>query len=208
MFSPRSFSPRRCRGITFGAGFGLYERAGADLRDEYRRRGSPSARRRPQEANRFRAGGSWRLLSTSSFLPGGGISWDLAVIRITGGIEISGRISGGVTLECSRCLEDFDQPVDLRLREHALWLDSEDIEPGDDYAEEYLVLDGTMDLLPVLRDAICLSLPSRRICSDQCRGICPVCGVNLNLEQCGCTVERVDSRLKPLLELKKRMEKK
>ena len=142
-----------------------------------------------------------------AFLPGDGVSWDLRITRITGGIEISGRISGSVTLECSRCLEDFDRPVDLRVREHALWLGSEDIEPGDDFAQEYLVLDGILDLLPVLRDAICLSFPSRRVCSEQCRGICPVCGVSLNLEQCGCTREHVDERLKPLLELKKRMEK-
>lgn len=141
------------------------------------------------------------------FFPGEGISWDLAVTRVTGGIEISGGISGRVTLECSRCLEDFDQQLNIRLREHTLWLGSEDIEPGDDYAEEYLVLDGTMDLLPVLRDAICLSFPSRRVCSEGCRGMCPVCGVNLNLEECGCTVEQLDGRLEPLLELKKRMEK-
>jgi len=142
-----------------------------------------------------------------TFIPGDGVSWDLQVTRITGGVEISGRITGRVTLGCSRCLEDFEQPVDLRLRELALWLDSEDTEPGDDYAEEYLVLDGTLDLLPVLRDAICLSFPSRRLCSDECRGICPTCGSNLNLEQCGCTGEQLDGRLKPLLELKKRMEK-
>lgn len=142
-----------------------------------------------------------------TFLPGDGVSWDLHITRITGGVEISGRVSGLVTLECARCLENFDQPVDLRLREHALWLGSEDIETRDDYAEEYLVLDGTLDLLPVLRDAICISFPGRRVCSDQCRGICQVCGVNLNIEQCGCGKEQVDGRLKPLLELKKRMEK-
>src|SRR5450756_3140887 len=57
-----------------------------------------------------------------TFLPGDGVSWDLHITRITGGVEISGRVSGLVTLECARCLENFDQPVDLRLREHALWL--------------------------------------------------------------------------------------
>jgi uncharacterized protein len=165
----------------------------------------------PRVGDRKKLTGSIRVVVTGgydlSFFPGEGISWDLTVKRITGGIEISGRISGKVTLECSRCLEDFDQSVDLRLMEHALWLGSQDTEPGDDYGEEYMVLDGTIDLLPVLRDAISLSLPSRRVCSEKCRGICPFCGVNLNVEQCGCAGEHVDGRLKPLLELKKRMER-
>lgn len=140
------------------------------------------------------------------FLPGDRVTWDLDVRRITGGVEVSGKVSGPVTLECARCLEEFEYPVNLALKEHALWISEEEIEPGVDYAEEYLVLDGILDILPVLRDAICFSFPVKRVCSDECRGICPVCGVNLNLEQCGCSKQEVDERLKPLLELKRRME--
>jgi len=151
---------------------------------------------------RIVAGDSYEL----TFLPGDNVAWSVEVRRITGAVVLTGDLSGTVTLQCYRCLESFEYPLDIRLRENALWLSEEDVEPGDDFADEYEVMDGTLDLLPVLRDAICLAFPVKRICSEACRGLCTACGSNLNIDPCECDTTRIDARLRPLEGLKKRME--
>jgi uncharacterized protein len=47
-----------------------------------------------------------------------------------------------------------------------------------------------------------LSLPTRPLCREDCRGLCPHCGINLNRESCGCREERLDSRLAALRSIK------
>lgn len=141
-----------------------------------------------------------------SFLEGERIEWSLDALRIAGGVELSGRVSGIIELECNRCLAAYEQEITLELFEHLLWLESEKMEPGDDYAGEYAVIDGVLDLSQVLRDAICLGLPSVRVCSPECRGICPGCGADLNREPCRCSGEKSDPRLKPLEDIRKRLE--
>lgn len=141
-----------------------------------------------------------------TFTQGDQVTWELEVRRIAGGVEITGRIRGVITLSCYRCLEDFEFPLSLRVREHALWLSEEEFEEQDESGLDYMVTDGILDLEPVVRDSICLAFPVKRVCDESCRGLCVRCGANLNLESCGCDTAPMDSRLKPLEELKKRLE--
>jgi len=140
------------------------------------------------------------------FLPGEGVDWSLEMRRIVGAVEVSGTVSGSITLTCYRCLKGFGFPLSVQLREHVIWLNEGDMQPGDERTDEYVVSGGILDLTPMFRDAICLALPSKRICSEQCKGLCPGCGVDLNIEQCDCDTRNIDARLKPLADLKKRME--
>lgn len=141
-----------------------------------------------------------------AFIPGGDIAWDVEIRRIAGGVAVTGSISGTVTLHCYRCLESFSHPFSLTVREHALWLSNGEVEDEEELVEEYVVDDGVLDLMPVFRDAICLAFPIQRVCREECRGLCKACGANLNVEECGCDLKVVDTRLSPLAELKKRME--
>lgn len=140
------------------------------------------------------------------FLPGNGINWSLDMRRIEGAVEVNITVGGRVELTCYRCLKKFDFSLDIKTREHALWLEEGKEKPGDEAMDEYVVTGESLDLTPILRDAICLGLPSRRVCEEKCRGLCPVCGADLNLEQCGCDTGPTDARLKPLADLKKRLE--
>ncbi len=140
------------------------------------------------------------------FVPGDEVAWSFDIRRIAGGVEVNGLITGVTTLLCYRCLEGFEFPLSLKVREHALWLSEADLEEDNEPATEYMVSDGMLDLESILRDAVCLAFPARRVCGDDCRGLCALCGANLNLEPCGCDTRRVDTRLKPLEELKNRLE--
>lgn len=140
------------------------------------------------------------------FGPGKSIEWALDLRRIAGAVEISGKVTGDVMLQCYRCLEDFTFPLSIELREHALWLSGGPGEEDEETSPDYLVVDGILDIEPVLRDAVVLAFPARRICDMECKGLCVRCGANLNLEPCTCEARPVDVRLSPLAELKKRME--
>ncbi len=138
------------------------------------------------------------------FTAGVDMEWAVELKRLSDAVEIAGSISGEVELECVRCLHKFDFPLDIAIREIAIFVGSgyEEIEGP---AGEYLVVDGVLDLEQVFRDAICLSLPHRRVCADTCRGICPLCGADLNVETCSCASRQIDIRLKPLLKLKDKL---
>lgn len=132
------------------------------------------------------------------FLPGDKISWSLDILRISGGIEVKGFISGWIDLECYRCLERYEYLCEVEIEEHVIWFedereDEERVEEG-----EYHIENGIFDLLQVMRDVIGLSFPTKRICRDDCKGLCGVCGQNLNVASCGCSRKKVDARLKQL----------
>jgi len=61
-----------------------------------------------------------------------------------------------------------------------------------------------VDLGPLIREQVLLALPTRPLCRDDCRGLCPQCGINLNHAECGCRVETFDPRLEALRSLKLR----
>jgi uncharacterized protein len=140
------------------------------------------------------------------FEPGDQASWSLELRRIAGGVEVSGTVTGTASLLCYRCLENYEYPLDLKVREHALWLSDSDLEESGSEPSEYMVLDGVLDLETVLRDSISLAFPATRVCDNSCKGLCARCGANLNLETCDCPKGAVDERLKPLEQLKKRLE--
>jgi uncharacterized protein len=68
---------------------------------------------------------------------------------------------------------------------------------------EFSLYEGTeVDLSPLIREQVLLALPTRPLCEDDCRGLCPHCGVNLNRTTCECRVENLDPRLEAIRSLK------
>lgn len=114
-------------------------------------------------------------------------------IRIQGGILVEARIETQVKIECVRCLEPFAYATVLEVEE-TIGLAGRP-RPAISYT---LTEEGWFDPLPLLREQIWVSLPMKPLCRPDCRGICPECGVNLNLEPCRCGEERIDPRLAPL----------
>ena len=125
------------------------------------------------------------------------------------GLDISctGRVSTSVMLECIRCLEKFeyniDEPVDFVVRlmsgapmQNRLW--DEDIVRLDQDG-------GKLDIAPRIHDAIILGIPHYPLCSQDCKGLCQVCGINLNKSQCEHIGQKpVDTRWEKLQTLLKK----
>ena len=87
------------------------------------------------------------------------------------GILVSGEVRGTAAGECVRCLIDVKLPVRVEFAELFAY--------SFDEAFDYTVHDDHVDLEPVVRDAVVLSLPFQPVCQEDCLGLCPECGVRL-----------------------------
>lgn len=121
-------------------------------------------------------------------------------------------ISAVVTLECSRCLGQYETElststdfiVSSKVTYEELRKEAEDDENYVFYQGEAQVV----DLYEIVRQTIILAVPMMPICSDNCRGLCPICGTNLNLHECNCHYEQINERWNGLKDLKNSLTKK
>lgn len=96
---------------------------------------------------------------------------------------------------CGRCLESFATKNTVVLSGKLAEETDEDISD-----EENIILykDGKLDLAENIISTIILALPMKPLCDEDCKGLCPRCGTNHNVEECECVVEDVDPRLEKL----------
>lgn len=115
-----------------------------------------------------------------------------------GEIRIQGRYTVEMTAECDRCLGRARFPLDARFdlfyRPMSYIAREEEIEIDEGEAEMGFYEGEGLELEDILREQVLLALPMQRICSDDCKGICPVCGQNRNESACSCKVENADDR--------------
>ncbi|VAX19005.1 hypothetical protein MNBD_NITROSPINAE04-598 [hydrothermal vent metagenome] len=121
-------------------------------------------------------------------------------------IYFDGEVDAAIRLDCSRCLETFSFGVSGKVSavfmpeaegkgegpEKQLRADDLDVQfyDGDE-----------IDLLPPIRDYVAFEIPMRPLCADDCNGLCPECGLNLNKTKCSCEKQQVDSRFSALKKL-------
>src|SRR5262245_66332941 len=121
--------------------------------------------------------------------------------------QLTGRVQTTLELPCSRCLEPFLRPVDaqfdLRYQPQALNTSVDEHEVQEDDLSTAFYEDDESDLGQLMREQFLLSLPMKPLCSDACRGLCPVCGTNLNRGSCDCTRTWDDPRFAALREIRK-----
>lgn len=103
----------------------------------------------------------------------------LTLQSVSEGVYVGGSVAAHVVGECARCVRRFEYDVDEAVGELAFYPERRLalIEEGDEEAEEFPVIeDGHVDVEPVLRDAIVLSLPFTPLCEPDCQGLCSSCG--------------------------------
>ena len=127
--------------------------------------------------------------------------------------RLVGTVKTELELQCSRCLEPFTLPVDrafdLRFLpagtpEPESDSDDEEIEVEEDDVSLTFYRDEQIDLNELLREQFYLALPMKPLCADDCKGLCPLCGKNLNRETCDCNRTWDDPRMAALRELRHR----
>lgn len=115
------------------------------------------------------------------------------------GVVADGKLAALTQLSCSRCLKSYWQPLEINFTEMFSAHPAGD--SGNDLGEQPLPADGAIDLTPIIRDYAVLDIPIRQLCSEDCKGLCPVCGENRNQEDCGHRQESFDPRMAELQKL-------
>lgn len=115
---------------------------------------------------------------------------ELTLESVLEGIYVHGSVAGRFTMRCARCLRGFDRDFAVAVDE----LYARDPGTDDDYA---LATDLTLDPEPMVRDAVVLEMPFSPLCRPECLGLCPVCGGDRNLGECGGH-DAPDARWAPL----------
>jgi uncharacterized protein len=116
--------------------------------------------------------------------------------------KVTGRVETRLALECGRCLEPFEIPVGSTFELNYVPQsdntgDGEHQIDDDDLTTAYY-RDNTLDLGELMREQFQLALPMKPLCAEDCKGLCPECGTNLNRTTCGCTPKWEDPRLAAL----------
>ena len=107
------------------------------------------------------------------------IDLELRLESVMEGVLVTGSAQAGLEGECVRCLTPIQDEVDVDLQELYFYEVPEDLS-AEEAEETPVVVDDTIDLEPLLRDAVVLALPFQPLCQDDCQGLCAECGANLN----------------------------
>lgn len=120
--------------------------------------------------------------------------------------RLVGQVRTTLELPCSRCLEPFTWPIDssfdLRYQPHAVNTGEGEREIEEDDLTTAFYENETIDLGQLMREQFYLSVPMKPLCTEDCQGLCPTCGTNLNKSTCDCKPEWEDPRLAVLKTLK------
>ncbi|MGJ3238118.1 MAG: YceD family protein [Anaerolineae bacterium] len=123
------------------------------------------------------------------------ITGQLRLSRTKEGILVQSQLLVTVARECARCLEIFDHAIPVDVTE--LYASPHPI--GE--TEFFVGQDAKLSLAPLIRAEVLIALSHREFCKDDCQGLCPICGINLNHEHCDCEQSAIDPRMAKLKEL-------
>lgn len=130
--------------------------------------------------------------------------------QIVRDIRVAGSLETTLEMACARCLDPVVQPVerqyDLLYRPLGTDAGREELSVTAAEAEvSYYQGEGLL-LEEVLREQVLLAAPLKAICREDCKGLCPHCGKNMNLEQCSCTDALGDPRWSALKDLRSKLQ--
>lgn len=128
----------------------------------------------------------------------GPLAWQVDVSNTGDALLVTGTVEGEAKTSCARCLNEFPLSVTGDIEGYFL-LDAEKAAPEDMDDDEFDVLpaDNIIDLEPLIRAALLLEFPLVPLCEDDCKGLCPTCGANLNEGPCNCAPAPDDSNEEP-----------
>lgn len=131
-----------------------------------------------------------------------GVSGQVRFTRTASGVIADARASGTVAMECTRCLKPTVQPVSVRFFDEfhsRVEVNTGAPLPAPDEEDPFFISELHMlDLGEAIREYALTEMPMQALCTPDCKGLCPHCGVDRNLESCQCGEGEVDERLAAL----------
>jgi uncharacterized protein len=161
----------------------------------------------PEEGMELEVNESIKVESVETVSP---LHATLKLSAIGSEVLVNGMLEADVGLLCSRCLNVYTmevrsginvvyEPAERINREERCKLSSDELDIG-------FYKDDSLDTDEVLTEQLLLNIPMKPLCSDDCKGLCPKCGADLNVSGCKCGTAEIDPRLKVLEQLLKKKE--
>jgi uncharacterized protein len=137
----------------------------------------------------------------------GPLAVSLDLTNVEGLVAVTGVLEGTIVRECVRCLKEYEDPLAFSVRaafipepkpasRHPKRIDPRkgraevvEVESEEESDDQYHYQGNQLELAPMLREHVILSAPMQPLCSDDCLGLCPQCGQNLNEGSCQCPGE-------------------
>ncbi len=121
------------------------------------------------------------------------------IVNVGGSLELT--LHGYAKLErvCDRCTESYLTELNFPVEERMKKMGAE--EDGTEDPDILLIEGSSIDLAELAYTGLCLNLPSKSLCNDDCKGLCPICGINLNKQSCECDDRPTDPRFDVLDQL-------
>jgi uncharacterized protein len=112
--------------------------------------------------------------------------------------ELQGTIKAYIMLQCARCLVDHQHHLTSQVNLILVRKKHE----GEEFPEDSILIDGdTVEMEDIIIENFLLSVPIKVLCQEDCKGLCPVCGINRNTEKCTCQEQKIDPRFAALKDL-------
>lgn len=142
----------------------------------------------------------------------GDVEWSGSIVREHDRIRFRGSLKGVLELACDRCLDpsrteitsDFD--LFFEPRDSLAYEEDAEIELGEPDMRTAFLAGSELDVGDVITEQLLLALPMKPLCRDDCRGLCPQCGQNLNVAECDCKIPVIHPAFSVLEDLKEQME--
>jgi len=145
----------------------------------------------------------------------GGLAMAVRAMKAGTAVHVTGTLSGTVRRQCVRCLKEYDDALrlpivgeyhrDTDLKDRPAGRESPE-GSGEDADDDTYVYEGEeIELGEMLREQVLLASPMQPLCDDDCLGLCPVCGQDLNVRRCGCREEQIQSPFAVLKKLRDTM---
>ncbi len=115
-------------------------------------------------------------------------------------IAITGHIEVELLIPCARCLEDVPTTFSLDI-DKTIDLKKSDEDRINDLDETCYIDHSSLDVDLLVSNEILIHFPMKTLCREDCKGICPKCGQNLNLGECGCDRESLDPRMSAIRDI-------
>lgn len=135
------------------------------------------------------------------------ICGDISVVREFDHLRATGRVTAPVSFSCSRCLVDYDSIIDSSFtiffrKEIDNYTAEDEIELGEQDLISSSYSGDEIDLTHEIEEQVAMEVPLKPLCSPSCKGLCQLCGNDLNLSQCSCSNKTVSLKFSALKDFK------
>jgi uncharacterized protein len=121
------------------------------------------------------------------------VSFKGLLTNVNGMLHLTGRMDFEYKVPCFRCLKDVEDHIEVRINEN--FVNSKD---KDEELDAYVYTGNFLELDKAIEDNIILNLPMKKLCSQDCKGLCRICGADLNEKQCGCVEDSINPQMEKL----------